>query len=197
MDQKLQYKLEREIPADDPRQKFVQEEILFPLRQRIMDLQQQQAVNQQGVLSTAIVIQNNQELVRGVNRSIDVTVSALSVAVTVALGLANQKIVLDKVTALNTTTSNLIAGTAATLKTQGAAIQTQAAGAMLDMDALKGAFADINQAMDEISRFRQEALPRMAQTIVEFDQLTAEGEASIQRLEEGSKARPMLDFSIA
>ena len=70
-------------------------------------------------MATAIVVRNNGELVRGVNRALDVTVSALQVAVTVALGLANQKIVLDKVTALNATTTGLIAGTAERLRTQG------------------------------------------------------------------------------
>jgi len=194
LDQKLQYKLTREVPSNDPRHKFVQEELLFPLRQRIMDLQQQLAVNQQGVLATAIVVRNNQELVRGVDRALDVTVSALQVAVTVALALANQKIVLDKVSALNKTTSDLIAGTAARLKTQGAAIHAQASGAMLDMDALKSAFADINIAMDEISRFRQEALPRMAQTIVEFDELTARGEEAVQKYEQSQRSQPALQL---
>lgn len=194
LDQKLQYKLDREISADDPRQKFVKEELLFPLRQRIMDLQQQLAVNQQGVLSTAIVIGNNRELVRGVDRALNVTVSALQVAVTVALALVNQRIVLDKITALNTTTSNLIAGTAATLRTQGVAIQTQASQSMLDIDSLKSAFADINAAMDEISRFRQEALPKMAQTILEFNEMTAGGEAAIQQMEKGRQARPALQI---
>ncbi|MGI9336038.1 MAG: toxic anion resistance protein [Gammaproteobacteria bacterium] len=188
LDGKLSYKLERDVPADDSRHRFIQEEVLFPLRQRIMDLQQQLAVNQQGVLSTAILMRNNTELVRGVDRALDLTVSALQVAVTTALGLANQKIVLDKVTALNATTSTLIANTAAQLRTQGTAIHKQASGATLEMDSLKSAFSDINQAMDEIARFRTEALPQMAQTILEFDEMTAAGEQSIRKLEEGARA---------
>ncbi len=194
MDNKIQYKLEREIGADDPRRGFVQDEILFPLRQRIMDLQQQLAVNQQGVLSTAIIIGNNKELVRGVDRALDVTISALQVAVTVALALAHQKIVLDKVEAINKTTSDLIAGTAAQLKNQGAAIHTRAAGASLDMESLKSAFADINAAMEAISSYRREALPQMAQTILEFDKLAEEGEAAIAKMEQGRAARPTLDL---
>ncbi len=193
LDQKLQYKLDREIQEDDKR-KFVEEELLFPLRQRIIDLQQQLAVNQQGVLSMAIIVGNNKELVRGVNRALDVTVSALQVAVTVALALAHQKIVLDKITALNTTTSSLISGTAEKLKTQGTAIHAQAAQAGLDMDALKSAFSDINAAMDEISRYRREALPQMAQSILEFDKLATESEAAIEKMEQGKEARPVLDL---
>jgi len=194
MDSKIQYKLDREIAADDPRRGFVQDEILFPLRQRIMDLQQQLAVNQQGVLSTAIIIGNNKELIRGVDRALDVTVSALQVAVTVALALAHQKIVLDKVEAINKTTSDLIAGTAAQLKRQGATIHTRASSAGLDMESLKSAFADINAAMEEISSYRREALPQMAQTILEFDKLAEEGEEAIKKMEQGRAARPTLDL---
>ena len=194
LDQKLQYKLDREIPVDSPKSRFVQEELIFPLRQRIMDLQQQLAVNQQGVISIEIIMRNNKELVRGVDRAINVTISALQVAVTVALALANQKIVLDKINALSQTTSDLIAGTAATLKTQGTAIHTQASQSMLQMDSLKSAFADITSAMDEISRFRREALPKMAESILEFDQLTAQGEAAIERMEQAKQARPTLQI---
>lgn len=194
LDQKLQYKLDREITADSPKSRFVQEELIFPLHQRIMDLQQQLAVNQQGVISIEIIMRNNKELVRGVDRAIHVTVSALQVAVTVALALANQKIVLDKINALSQTTSDLIAGTAATLKTQGTAIHTQASQSMLQMDSLKSAFADITSAMDEISRFRREALPKMAESILEFDQLTAQGKAAIERMDQAKQARPTLQI---
>lgn len=194
VDQKLEAKLSRELAGSDSQAKFVQEELLFPLRQRIMDLQQQLAVNQQGVLSLALIMRNNEELMRGVNRAIDVTVSALQVAVTVALALANQKVVLDKISALNTTTNKLIAGTADRLRTQGAAIHTQASAAMLDMAALQSAFADINAAMDEIARYRRDALPQMASTIIEFDKLAAQGEQAIRKYEEGERARPTIQL---
>ncbi len=194
LDAKLQYRLEREIKPDDPRFVFIQEELLFPLRQRIMDLQQQLVVNQQAILSTAIIIGNNKELVRGVDRALDVTVSALQVAVAVALALAHQKIVLDKVTAVSRTTSDLIAGTAARLKDQGAEIHKQAASSTLDMESLRSAFGDITAAMDEISRFRREALPQMAQTILEFEQLTTAGEAAVQKYEEARQAQPLLQI---
>lgn len=186
-------KLATEIGADDPRRTFIEEDILFALRQRTLDLQQQLAVNQQGVLAIEIIIRNNRELIRGVDRALDVTISALQVAVTVALALAHQKIVLDKIEAINTTTSAMIAGTAERLKTQGAQIHQQASSTMLDMEALKGAFADIDAALDEISRYRSEALPTMAKTIVELDALTADTEAAIQQMESGRTATTRLE----
>lgn len=192
IDQKLQARLESgEIAESDSRFQFIQEELLFPLKQRIIDLQQQLAVNQQGVLAVEIIVRNNMELIRGVNRAHDVTINALNVAVAVAIALAHQKIVLDKITALNTTTSKLIERTAEQLRTQGTAIHKQAAGSMLDMESLKRAFTNINGAMDEISRYRREALPKMTQAILEFDRMTTEGEKAIQKMEQGNRARPV------
>ncbi len=196
VDQKLEYLADRELAADQVKQKFVREELLFAVRQRLMDLQQQLAVNQQGVLATEIIIRNNQELVRGVERALNVTVSALQVAVTVAMALANQKIVLDKISAINQTTSNLIAGTAQRLKTQGAEIHKQAASTTIDMEALKGAFIDINAAMEDISSFRSKALPQMANTIIEMDQLTSQANASIVKMEKGNRAKPSITLDV-
>ena len=183
IDKGLADKLETELLADDPRHKFIQEELLFPLRQRIQDLQQQLLVNQQGYITTEMIIRNNKELIRGVNRALNVTINALQVAVALALAMANQRIVLDKVKAINTTTENLIAGTAERLKTQGVEIHKQASGAMLDIDVLKKSFADIRSALDDVSRYRQEALPRMAQNILDMNRLAEESEAVIQRME--------------
>ena len=193
LDSAVAEKLATEIGPDDPRRQFIEEDILFAIRQRTLDLQQQLAVNQQGVLAIEIIIRNNRELIRGVDRAIDVTISALQVAVTVALALAHQKIVLDKIEAINTTTSSMIAGTAERLKTQGTQIHQQASGTMLDMESLKQAFADIDTALDEISRYRREALPTMAGTILELDQLTAETEQAIETMDRGRTATSRLD----
>jgi uncharacterized protein YaaN involved in tellurite resistance len=168
IDTKLTEKL-AEILKDDPRFTFIEQELLFPLRQRIMDLQQQQAVAQQSVLTVEVIIRNNKELMRGVQRALNVTVNALSTAVTLALALENQRITLDKVNKVNQVTNDLIAGTAAKLRTQGVEIHKQAASAMLDMEVLKKAFQDITAALDDIEKFRSDALPTMKTAIVEMD----------------------------
>lgn len=188
IDKKLQDKLDTELASDDPRHKFISEELLFPLRQRIQDLQQQLLVNQQGFLTTEMVIRNNKELMRGVNRALNTTVSALQVGVTLALALANQKIVLDKVQSINKTTENLIAGTAERLKMQGAEIQKQASSTQLDIAVLKKAFADIEIALDDINSYRQKALPQMAKNILEMDEMAKKAEGRIQDVTKASVA---------
>ena len=196
LDGAINAKLDRGIGPDDPRRQFIEEELVFVLRQRTMDLLQQLAVNQQGVLATALIVRNNRELIRGVERALDVTISALQVAVSVAMAVAHQKVVLDKVEALNRTTSDMIAGTAERLKTQGSQIHEQASSAMLDMDALTSAFGDINIALDEISRYRREALPQMATTIIEMDKLTTEAEKTIEQYERSTATTGVLDLEV-
>lgn len=196
MDVKIQYKLDREIPKEHPKNRFISEELLFPLRQRIIDLQQQLAVSQQGVIATEIIMRNNKELARGVNRALNVTVTALETAATVALALANQKIVLDKINAVSQTTSDLIAGTAARLKTQGTEIHSQASSAQLNLDSLKSAFADLKIAMEDVSTFRMNALPQMANTILELDKISADAEKTIVKMEEGNKVKPQIKLEI-
>lgn len=188
IDQGLQRKLDREIPATDPRHRFIGEELIFPLRQRIIDLQQQLAVSQQGMLATELIIRNNKELSKGVDRAINVTVTALQVAVTVALALANQKMVLDKISSVSQTTSDLIAGTAERLKTQGVAIHKQASTAQISMESLKKSFADIESALKDISDFRMNALPQMAGAVLELDKITAESGKAIESMEKAKKS---------
>jgi uncharacterized protein YaaN involved in tellurite resistance len=198
IDQKLTASLDTDvaITTDEDKRRYIEEELLFPLRQRIGDLQQQLIVNQQGVIATEVVIRNNKELIKGVDRAVNVTVNALSVAVTVALALANQKIVLTKIEEVNKTTNNLIRYTASQLKTQGTEIHKQASSMALNMDDLKSAFSDVRDAMEEISSYRRNALPVMAKTILEMDQLTSEAEKAVQKMEKGDRneSLTMLDI---
>ncbi|MGD9163375.1 MAG: toxic anion resistance protein [Chromatiales bacterium] len=194
IDSQLQQRLDNEILQDDPQHKFISEEVLFPLRQRIQDLQQQLLVNQQGYLTTEMIVRNNKELVRGVNRALNTTVSALQVGATLAMALANQRIVLEKVEAINTTTESLIASTAERLKIQGTQIQKQASSSQIKVEVMKQAFADIKQALDDISNYRQKALPEMAANILEMEKLSKESEEQIRKIENAEET--MSDFPL-
>jgi len=172
---------------DPDKIRFITEEVLFPLRQRVMDMQQMMVVNQQGIMAIEVVTRNNKELIRGVDRAKNVTISALKISVTVASALYNQKIVLKKIELLNQTTNELIAGTSRMLKDQGAQIHKQSLEANINVETLKQAFTDVLSALDSISTYKQEALPKMRETISQFRELADTGEQQIQRLEKGHK----------
>ncbi len=169
--------------VDEERIKFIEEEVLFPLRQRLMDMQQMQTVNMQGIIAMEIVRRNNKELIRAVERAENVTISALRIAVTVASALYNQKIVLEKVNAVNEATNKLIGATSKMLKEQGTQIQQQAMESNISVDTLRAAFADTFEALDSVSDYKTKALPQMKTTIAEFRALADEGEKRIQKME--------------
>ena len=168
---------------DPDKIKFIEEEILYPLRQRIVDFQQLQTVNQQGIIAMELIRRNNAELVRSVDRAKMVTVNALRTAVMVASALYDQKIVLEKVTAVNVATNNMISATAKMLHEQGTEIQRQASESAISADTLKEAFNETLQALDDISTYKQEALPKMKNTIAEFKKIAEDGEKRISQLE--------------
>ena len=143
----------------------MRDDVLFYVRQKHQDLLVQLAVSIQNYLAIDVVIKNNLELVKGVDRASTTTISALRTAVIVAQALGNQKLVLDQITALNTTTSNLIERTSQMLKDNSVRIQEQAASATIGLPQLQAAFANIYATMDAIDTFKVEALDTMAATI--------------------------------
>ncbi|HKF75893.1 MAG TPA: toxic anion resistance protein [Candidatus Dormibacteraeota bacterium] len=156
----------RTLELGDPeRAKTMQEDVLFYVRQKHQDVLTQLAVNMQGYLALDLVRKNNHELIKGVDRATTTTVSALRTAVIVAQALTNQRLVLDQITALNTTTSSLIESTSTLLRQQTDKIYTQAANATVDIQKLQTAFNNIYATMDSIDRFKVQALDNMRTTV--------------------------------
>ena len=156
----------RALEVSDPEKaRIVREEMLFYTRQKVTDLLTQLAVNIQGYLALDLIRKNNLELMKGVDRATTTTVSALRTAVIVAQALNNQKLVLDQISALNTTTGNLIQSTSEMLRDQSAAIHTQAASGTIEIAKLQQAFANIYQTMDAIADFKTKALDAMQTTV--------------------------------
>ena len=155
-----------DLETNEPeRARSLRDDVLFYVRQKHQDLLVQLAVSIQNYLAIDVVIKNNLELVKGVDRASTTTISALRTAVIVAQALGNQKLVLDQITALNTTTSNLIERTSQMLKDNSVRIQEQAASATIGLPQLQAAFANIYATMDAIDAFKVEALDSMAATI--------------------------------
>ena len=157
--------------SDPDKAKALQEDVLFYVRQKRQDLLTQLAVNMQGYLAMDLIRKSNLELIKGVDRATTTTVSALRTAVIVAQALNNQKLVLDQIDALNTTTGNLIESTSVLLKEQTGKVYDQAASSTINLQQLQTAFNNIYQTMDSIDAFKLQALDSMKQTI---DGLTTE-----------------------
>ncbi|KQN71659.1 toxic anion resistance protein [Sphingomonas sp. Leaf67] len=165
MDRKLEDKANELDHTDPAKAKAIRETALFYVRQRSQDLLTQMAVTVQGYLALDLVKKNNVELVKGVDRASTTTVGALRTAVTVAQALTNQKLVLEQITALNTTTANIIDSTGKLLRSQTATIHEQAAASTIPVEVLQRAFQNVYDTMDAIDTFKLKALDSMKTTI--------------------------------
>jgi len=175
--------------ADPAKAKAVRESALFYTRQRTQDLLTQMAVTVQGYLALDLVKKNNVELVKGVDRAGTTTVAALRTAVTVAQAMTNQRLVLQQITALNTTTANIIDSTGKLLREQTGKIHEMAASSTIPLETLQRAFQNIYDTMDTIDTFKLKALDAMKQTV---DTLSGEVEKSkgyIARAEGAAQAK--------
>jgi uncharacterized protein YaaN involved in tellurite resistance len=180
VDHAVEVRLESMQTSDPERAKILQEEFLFYLRQKIQDLLTQLAVTVQGYLAMEVIRKNNIELIKGVDRATTTTLSALRTAVIVAQALANQRLVLSQVSALNRQTGDLIASTSEMLREQAGAIQHQAVAATLDLDQLKTAFGNIYATLDLVAGYKLKALATMQSSI---ETLTRDIEQARSRLD--------------
>jgi uncharacterized protein YaaN involved in tellurite resistance len=188
LDQQVSAKIASLQSTDPDRAKELQGDVLFYVRQKRQDLLTQLAVNTQGYLAMDLVEKNNQELIKGVDRATTTTVSALRTAIIVAQALANQKLVLNQINALNTTTSNLIESTSEMLKQQSGQVYQQAADSTIDLQKLQTAFDNIYASIDAIDTYKVQALGNMQKTV---DALSAEidkAQSYMQRAHAGPPA---------
>ncbi|MEN2748262.1 toxic anion resistance protein [Sphingomonas sp. T9W2] len=187
MDQKLEDKANELDHSDPAKAKAIRETALFYVRQRSQDLLTQMAVTVQGYLALDLVKKNNVELVKGVDRASTTTVGALRTAVTVAQALTNQKLVLEQITALNTTTANIIDSTGKLLRSQTATIHEQAAASTIPVEVLQRAFQNVYDTMDAIDTFKLKALDSMKTTINTLGNEVEKSKGYIARAEGASQ----------
>lgn len=165
LDKKIEDRLP-EIQAEDQlKAEDIKQEILFPIRQKRMDLLQHLAVSMQGYMALQVIKQNNNELIRGVDRASKTTIAALRTAIIVSEALGTQRLVLNQINEVNTVTNSLIEKNSELLKTQGVEIHKQASQSAINAQTLEKSFVNIFQAMDAIDNYRAQALPQMAKTI--------------------------------
>ena len=153
----------RENKINQAIEKVVTEDILFPLEQKIMDMETQLAISVNGYISYDLIIKVNNELINGVNRSQTSTLSALKNAVTIANALYQQKIVLDAIQGLKTTTESLILASSQMLKTQGAQIFKDAASSTIDPKVLQENFNNLIATTEMVNTYRSEAVQKLQQ----------------------------------
>jgi len=165
LDDALTRKIADIDPVDPEKARALREDALFYVRQKRQDLLTQLSVSVQGYIALDLIRKNNIELIKGVERATTTTVSALRTAVIAALALGNQRLVLDQISALNSTTGSMIEATSQMLRQQVGEIQNQAVSTTVSVEKLQAAFNNIYATIDSIDTFKLAALESMRKTV--------------------------------
>lgn len=165
----LSHKIEHMVitvrEQDEQKARVLEEEVLFYLQQKSTDLMTQQAVSVQAYMSLDLIRRNNLELIKGVDRALMTTVSALQTAMVVAQALTNQKMVLNQVKMINSTTEDLIVSTSKMLNQQTRDIQMQSSSSVISVEKLQTAFDQIFETIDLVNDFKVKSLPNLQKSM--------------------------------
>jgi uncharacterized protein YaaN involved in tellurite resistance len=172
-------------PTDPKMADALTADALFPIRQRRQDLTTQIAVSVQGYLALDMIRKNNLELIKGVERARTTTVAALRTAVVVAQALANQRLVLDQIGALNEATNSMIDRTSELLKQQTQTIHEQATSSGVSVETLQHAFDNVFATMDAIDGYRAKAVDGMASTVDALETQVGRSRSYLERSRAG------------
>ncbi len=89
-DDALVFAIDVELPFGDLRRPLFEDELVVTVRQRMTDLGQTLAVSEGGVAAIESVMSEHRELIRGIDRTRDLTLGALAVASTAGVELARK-----------------------------------------------------------------------------------------------------------
>ncbi|HDZ9458690.1 TPA: toxic anion resistance protein [Vibrio cholerae] len=187
IDKQVESRLESVTDADQKR--FLKDEVHFPIRQRLQDLMTSKGVYQQAWVVSEVLIKTNEELVRGVDRAIKHTMVALGIAASLAIALARQKKILTAVQSSKELTEKMIVDVAEKLESQGVEVLTMASEPYIQVEVMKVAFTKSLNALDNVSKYRSEALESMKSGCAVLKSLTDEMDKNIARIERGHDAR--------
>ncbi|MGK3205704.1 toxic anion resistance protein [Amycolatopsis sp. MEPSY49] len=171
--------------TDPGRANALRADVLYPIRQRHQDLLTQLAVSAQGYLALDLVRKNNDELIRGVERAVSTTVSALRVALLVSGALASQRDVLDEVAALQATTDGLIRANTELLDLQTAEIRKASSDPAVATETIRASFDRVYASIDAIDGFRADAVAAMGATVESLSGEIRRAEDHLRRSHEG------------
>jgi uncharacterized protein YaaN involved in tellurite resistance len=164
----LQDKLETKIKMDvsDASQKqFLEGQILSNLLRQTQGLEEMRAVNLQGQMSMEMLLKTGLEVIDGAKRCIRISINALTIAGVIQHVLTGQRKLLEAVTEVNKTATQMVDWNAKQLSTTMIEVGRMASETSLDIDVLINAIEMSTKAIDDDIKYRQEAIPMIKERI--------------------------------
>lgn len=147
LDDALVFAIDVELPTDDARRELFEDDLLAACRRRMSDLDQARVVNEQATAAIESVISTNREMMRGIDRTRDLTNSALAVAAMVGAAGQSNAAVFDGIDAA---TAELITATEIRLRTDGRDVARANHDTSIELRALRAAFDEIDAELNDL-----------------------------------------------
>ena len=176
--------------------KFYENNLLLNLNKKIRSIYEILAVTQQGFLSNDQIINSNYELIDNISNVKVVTKRALEIGVAMAISLENQKNVMQAVEKTKDLANEVILQNAKKLNTQTSEIFEMTSKGTLNLDTLKEAFSQIDEAMSKIDSLKERSLQNLKTEIENLKEITDKLAQKVQTQEklEKFKSEISLEF---
>jgi len=161
--------------------KYIEEDILYYLRQEVQDMQLSLGAANQAILVSDIIRRANEELIRSTDRTLNVSARALQTAAALQVALSHQEKQMKAVKATQEMTVELLKSTAEKAKVQGVQIVKDANDVSGMIEGLQQAFSDTIEAMNLLDAYKQEALPAMQSNVNLLDDLNKQMKEQVDR----------------
>lgn len=145
---------------DEAKINYYNKTLLTNLEKKMFDIKQMIIVKQQSVMALQIIIKNNKEIIRNIERVNNVTISALNTTVLVAKTLYNQKLVLNRINNIENNIGKINTGFEKNINE----INNSTDGQLL----LKEAFQNAIDIFDNVEIENKRAFPENEKKIMEL-----------------------------
>ena len=169
---------------DDNEKEFYVDNLIFNLQKKIRSIYEILLVTQEGFLSNDFIINTNWELIDNISNIKVVTKRALEIGVSMLVALENQKNVIEAIEKTKEATNELLVGNAKRMNLQGTEIYEKASQSTLNIESLKEAFENIDEAMETIKVLKTKALKEAKLEIATMKEISYKLEHKINEIEQ-------------
>ena len=194
--EKIAKSIEQNISKLDAKEReFYENNVLLNLNKKIRSIYEILAVTQQGFLSSDLIINTNWELIDNISNVKAVTKRAIEIGIAMAITLQNQKNALE--TAETKKFANdMILANAQRLNTQASEIYKMSGDATLDIETLKQAFSQIEEAIGKINTFKAKAVEKIKTEVTALKEVTAKLENKIQESQKAQEFKTSFSMDL-
>ena len=165
--------IEQNLLKLEPKEReYYENNVLLNLNKKTRSIYEILAVTQQGLLSSDFIINTNWELIDNISNVKLVTKRAIEIGVALAVSLENQKNVIQTAEKTKALANEILLENAKRMNSQAIDVYEMSSSGTLNIEVLKQAFAQIDEAMSKMDSLKSEALKKVKNEVEALKEVT-------------------------